>query len=1066
MSVAIIVAIVPNFTIKTFATSKGSASCSAVNHDNMAKVSLNFINANYSTSDTATYIVDRYYYPDMSSFGTVYSATFEGTGMYACSSIVPSGDLSISNKAERYDQLINAYSNTLFSTTDTGTFVGDVPAPGTSVSVSLTANTTSKWNIPGYLNGLAVFQNSPSVTLHAVIIGVDSTALQKEIVRDSALSSSCWTSDTWATFSDALACAKSVASSATALQPDIDAAADALVTARQGLIHNGLISKCEYCLGANNGIEDKKVESLYDVSYGNSNMDVFMPANAEGDVSLIVFIHGGAWMSGDKSEFSSWAYDACAKYGIVAASVNYRYADCFNVTGWGELDDIQNAVAKIKSMAADKGLNVVKMMTAGHSAGGHLSLMYAYTKKDSSPVRPVCVWDMSGPAALYNPEYLNGYGLEIALSAVSGVYFKPEQAQLAYPALLNMSPVNYVNGDTVPTLICHGAIDMVVPYSDSVALNYNLDQAGVVHTFITFPTSNHGLESDPDCHNQMMAEYDRYVRTYLLPGGVPTVVHHYISETVTGASCASAAYTFHSCKDCGKYYITDIQETSHTPGAAATCTEPQTCTVCGSELAPALGHIESEWVELAAATCTLDGLKTKTCSRCNEIYESEAIPAKGHAWNEGEVTTAPNCTEDGVRSFKCTVCGKTKTETEPATGHTPGEAATCTTPQICTVCKAEITPALGHEWSEWTVAKEATVYEAGTKVRTCSRCDAEEEETIAILNGGSSTSEDGVTLSANGAFVTDRCQNKNFKVKVTVTTGGKRGLSYYTLRAVNVSDGTVVATSSTGSDDTTVILGESSSKTWTNTFDTSTWPAGEYRIEARFRYVYFYQNSIIEPWYYNFNTGATTSWAKVSSVKVEDGGHTPGEWTVVTTATSEADGLETISCTVCGELLESRVIPKLDPIDETGIVIADESGILLEEESGILYGFSSEFDFEAIADHISAADKNATIEVVPTQNGYGTGTLINVIKDDDVVESYTVIVFGDATGDAVIDESDFVMIDLYNAMLNMPDEDSPEFKGMDCNRDGVIDESDIVLVDLANAFMGEINQVNGGIIFY
>lgn len=755
IAVAITVAIVPKFSIDSFATSKGSKSCSASNHDNMAKVSLSLVNANSSTSDTATYIVDKYLYPDMASFGKVYSATFEGTGMYASSSITTSGAYSVSNPAIRNDQLINAYSNTLFSVTDTGTFVGAVPEPGTSVSLKITANMTSKWNIPGVLNGLAVFQNSPSVSLNAVVIGVDSTALQNEILRDSALSSSCWTAETWASFADALASAKSVSNSTTALQPEIDAAADSLIAARQDLIHNGSIANCEYCLGANEGLENERVESLYDVSYGNSNMDVFMPANCEGDVSLIVFIHGGAWISGDKSEFSGRAYDACAKYGIVAATVNYRYADCFNVTGWSELDDIQNAVAKIKSMAAERGLNVVKMMTAGHSAGGHLSLMYAYTKKDTSPVKPVCVWDMSGPAALYNPEYLHD-GLEKALSAVSGVYFTTDQAQLAYPALLNMSPVNYTTSDTVPTLICHGTKDQIVPYSDSVALNYNLDQAGVEHTFITFPNSNHGLESDPDCYNQMMSEYDRYVRTYLLPGGVPSVVHRYISETVTGMSCASPSYTFHSCKDCGKYYITDIEE----------------------------------------------------------------IP------------------------------------------------------------------------------------------------------------------------------------------------------------------------------------------------------------------------------------------------------HTPGEWRVVTAPTDSTDGLEAVECTVCGQIIDSKVIPKLVSTDESGIVIAPESNILLEETDGILYGFDSGFNYESIAEYISAADINAQIEVVPTQNGYGTGTQVNVIKDGGVVESYTVIIFGDTTGDAVIDESDFVMIDLFNAMLNMPEEDDPRFKGMDCNRDGAVDESDVVLADLVNAFLGEIDQVNGGIILF
>ena len=143
------------------------------------------------------------------------------------------------------------------------------------------------------------------------------------------------------------------------------------------------------------------------------------------------------------------------------------------------------------------------------------------------------------------------------------------------------------------------------------------------------------------------------------------------------------------------------------------------------------------------------------------------------------------------------------------------------------------------------------------------------------------------------------------------------------------------------------------------------------------------------------------------------------------------------------------------------------SYMVLDEENGLIYGFSVLPTCESdILEVLTINDNSVKLEVIPTQYGYGTGTLINAVKNGEIVESYIVIIFGDATGDAVIDESDFVMIDLYIAMLNMPEEDSPEFMGMDCNRDGIVDESDIVLVDLLNAFMGEIDQLNGGIILY
>ncbi|MBQ7581090.1 MAG: alpha/beta hydrolase fold domain-containing protein [Clostridia bacterium] len=755
MALAIVVAVAPRFSIPASATSKGSASCSTSAQDNAAKIGMSLYGASYTSGNTATYIVDRCYYKTMSDFGNIYSTTFEGIGMYYSTNITASGAFSISNTATANDVLINAGGNTPGSTSAGGTLVGNVPEPGQSASVTITSYLTVRWRIDGQMYNLPVFSNSTSVSLTAVVIGVDSTELQELVLKYSDYKASCWTAESWATFSTAYSTAKSVATSTTALQDEIDSALSALKTAIAGLEHSGDRTECAYCTGGSTGNTDKSIESFYDLSYGNSNMDLFMPANANGDVALVLFIHGGAWIGGDKSEFTSWAYNACSKYGIIAATVNYRFADCFNVTGWGILDDIQSAVTKIKSMAADRGMNVTKMMTAGHSAGGHLSLMYAYARQDSSPVRPVCVWDMAGPTTLYNQEYLKQDGLVLALSAVCGQYFTADQAIYAFIALENMSPVKYA-GSAVPTLICHGMQDSVVPYSDGAALNVVLNDVGVEHTFITFPLSNHGLESDPDCYNQMMSEYDRYVRTYLLPGGVPTVVHHYDSEVVPAVTCAQKGYTLYTCKDCGKYYVDDVTEIAHTPG----------------------------------------------------------------------------------------------------------------------------------------------------------------------------------------------------------------------------------------------------------------------------------------------------------------------EWTVVTPATDDTDGLEAVSCTVCGNVIEERVIPKLNPTDESGIVIAPESGIILEESSSILYGFGADIDLESISDYVSAADQNARIEVVPTENGYGTGTLVNVVKNGETLESYTVLISGDATGDAVIDESDFVMIDLYNAMLIMPEEDDPTFKGMDCNKDGVVDESDMVLVDLVNAFMGEIDQVNGGIVLF
>jgi hypothetical protein len=67
-------------------------------------------------------------------------------------------------------------------------------------------------------------------------------------------------------------------------------------------------------------------------------------------------------------------------------------------------------------------------------------------------------------------------------------------------------------------------------------------------------------------------------------------------------------------------------------------------------------------------------------------------------------------------------------------GHTEGEAATCVTAQLCTLCGEELTPALGeHIWSEWSVTTPAAVDIAGEEARICEVCQDSETREIPAL---------------------------------------------------------------------------------------------------------------------------------------------------------------------------------------------------------------------------------------------------------------------------------------------------------------------------------------------
>ncbi len=187
-------------------------------------------------------------------------------------------------------------------------------------------------------------------------------------------------------------------------------------------------------------------------------------------------------------------------------------------------------------------------------------------------------------------------------------------------------------------------------------------------------------------------------------------LEHDFTIVVTPPSCTEGGCSTYTCNRCQLSYEADFTEAlGHTPGAAATCTEAQKCTVCGVELNPAKGHTPgTEATCTEAQKCTVCGVElnpakghtpgaeatcteAQTCTVCG----AELAPAKGHTPG-----AAATCTE----AQKCTTCG---VEMNPAKGHTPGAAATCTEAQKCTACGVELNPAKGHTPGAATTCTEA-----------------------------------------------------------------------------------------------------------------------------------------------------------------------------------------------------------------------------------------------------------------------------------------------------------------------------------------------------------------------
>ncbi len=246
---------------------------------------------------------------------------------------------------------------------------------------------------------------------------------------------------------------------------------------------------------------------LNNISYGTherQKLDVFIPENVKSDLGLILFIHGGGWVEGDKSAHHGDARHF-ADLGYVTATMNYRYVS-EKLDVFDELDDITLALETVKTKCVERGLNVKKLILSGGSAGAHLSLLYAYTRKEEAPVMPVAACVYCPPVNCGKTDFLKGISGEFedwkygVISKCCGLKvtketFCNEQQQ---NALRRISPEGYLTADCIPTAVFHGKNDELVPIEHTYDFIRLLDEKGIKNDLLIYENSGHALDKDPE----------------------------------------------------------------------------------------------------------------------------------------------------------------------------------------------------------------------------------------------------------------------------------------------------------------------------------------------------------------------------------------------------------------------------------------------------------------------------------------------------------------------------------------------------------------------------------------
>ena len=270
------------------------------------------------------------------------------------------------------------------------------------------------------------------------------------------------------------------------------------------------------CGGPSPQIIEKDDYTIYqDYKYGEHErhlFDLYLPKNPTKKHGLILNIHGGGWVAGDKNAYSEEIPNLIKQYGVACAAINYRYVDGKSIIWSDLLDDITSSLNAIKSLASEHDFNLTTMALTGGSAGAHLSLLYAYRVADKAPIRPVSVISLSGPTDFNDPNYFD-LGEEIVkmCERVTGVSMLDGITEDEKEKLKGPSPVDYVTANTVPTGLAHSLVDNIIPYSNAEMLKKKLDDFGVKNDLVVYPTGGHGLNPDPESAEELNRKRAEYI---------------------------------------------------------------------------------------------------------------------------------------------------------------------------------------------------------------------------------------------------------------------------------------------------------------------------------------------------------------------------------------------------------------------------------------------------------------------------------------------------------------------------------------------------------------------------
>lgn len=274
------------------------------------------------------------------------------------------------------------------------------------------------------------------------------------------------------------------------------------------------------------GIIVPHYDTYNNIKYGESamqTMDIYVPEGAAENKSnsAVIFLHGGMFKSGDKSEMINDC-QRLAERGYITVTMDYSLIGSnSNISFFTMLDDIDNAIDRLEDFSIENNLNIRKLALAGNSAGGCLALYYSYANPLYSAIDLTFVAAKVAPSdfdySIWESNYSKATFADL-VSNLSTIKVSPDNldSTKSKEACQLISPVHYIDSTTeMPTLLAYAGKDDIVPYGNKTSIESKLRENKVKFDLVDFSNSKHDMMFDllknADYNNLLLNYCEKYL---------------------------------------------------------------------------------------------------------------------------------------------------------------------------------------------------------------------------------------------------------------------------------------------------------------------------------------------------------------------------------------------------------------------------------------------------------------------------------------------------------------------------------------------------------------------------